>query len=63
MSAFVVSKSHIHAMIRVALAHRMSYLQQVNPSNRRYLQDLEDVTGQMPLDYCVCSVCHRYQHS
>jgi len=67
MSAFVVSKSHIDAMLRVALAD--------NPyrSHQRYMcwyigGHLEWVTpetasdlGQMLIDENVASVCYRYQ--
>ena len=59
MSAFIVTKAHISAMLQAALAH-CPYMYWKNQGLAG--SDLDQV-GQMLLDQCVASVRYRYEDS
>ncbi len=64
MSAFVVSKSHINAMIHAGLAVQYRPLTWYHNGKAHILSnDTSNAVGQMLLDECVKSVCHRYDDS
>lgn len=62
MSAFVVEKSHLDAMIRAALVHCRPYMLRWIHGEERHDLTSETATrvGQMLLDECLASVRHRY---
>ena len=61
MSAFVVSKSHINAIIMAGMAVRYKPLSWYHGDERFVLTDeTADRVGQMLLDECVRSVSYRY---
>ena len=64
MSAFIVNKSHINAMIESGLSVRYRPLYWYHDGQSYVLNDdTANQVGQMLLDECVRSVCHRYQDS
>lgn len=60
MSAFIVSKAHISAMLRAALIHDRSFSWYHNKTYRQLAGSDLDKVGQMLLDQCVASVRYRY---
>lgn len=60
MSAFIVHKAHISAMLRAALAHRRDFSWYHNNTCQRLAGSDLDKVGQMLLDQCVASVRYRY---
>jgi len=76
MSAFVVSKSHIDAMIRAGLTHMPKYngpltwyakdprnltVQEMQDNFRQLTHETANQVGQMLIDECVKSVAYRYE--
>ncbi len=59
MSAYVVNKAHIDAMVRLAIRHKMDYYNAGNEP-RPDPRGQPNALGQMLLDACVKSVAHRY---
>ena len=60
MSAFIVRKVHISAMLRAALAHRRDFSWYHNKTHQALAGSDLDKVGQMLLDQCVTSVRYRY---
>ena len=64
MSAFIVNKSHINAMLLAALFNKYESLTWYHKGERRQLtQDNIEATGQMLLDENIKSVSYRYSDS
>lgn len=64
MSAFVVNKTHINAMLHAGLAVSYRPLTWYYGGTHHELNDLTiNAVGQMLLDECVKSVCYRYDDS
>lgn len=64
MSAFVVDKAHINAIVRSGLAVRYKPLRWYHDKEWRELtSDNASAVGQMLLEECIKSVCHRYEDS
>jgi hypothetical protein len=64
MSAFVVNKEHINAMIHAGLARRYRPMTWYHEGVRHELtNETANIVGQMLLDECVKSVCYRYGDS
>ena len=61
MSASIVRKAHITAMIRAALAHRQDFSWYHQGNYQRLAGSDLDKVGQMLLDQCVASVRYRYR--
>jgi len=76
MSAFVVSKSHIDAMVNAGLSvmprrggplswyakdPRKLNIQELQGNYRQLTNDVADTVGQMLVDECIKSVSYRYQ--
>lgn len=61
MSAFIVNKSHIDAMLRARLGRAPNYLSWYHKGTHHQLTiDNADQVGQMLLGECVRSVSYRY---
>lgn len=61
MSAFVVNKSHINAMLQAGMAVTYEPFSWWHDGKRHILDGSTiDEVGQMLLDECVKSVCYRY---
>ncbi len=65
MSAFVVNKGHIDAMVRLATVGQVTWLSKGADGSCvwRKASDDQDALGQMLLDECVKSVAYRYEGS
>ena len=65
MSAFVVDKAHINAMVNAGLSVRYKPLHWYTKDEESHVLNDEnaDEVGQMLLDECVRSVSHRYDDS
>lgn len=62
MSAFVVNKSHINALIHAGMAVQYPPMSWYHEGQRYILNDeTADQVGQMLLDECVHSVSYRYE--
>ena len=62
MSAFVVNKSHINAIIQAGLAvSDRPFTWYYNGETHTLTDDNASQVGQMLLDECVHSVCYRYE--
>lgn len=62
MSAFVVNKSHINALLHAGMAVRYRPLTwRHNGESHTLTDESATVVGQMLLDECVRSVCYRYE--
>ena len=65
MSAYVVDKAHINAMVQFGLLHIHHYHGPMvwyhNGESHYLTRETEDAVGQMLLDECVRSVCYRYE--
>lgn len=63
MSAFVVDKAHINALVNAGLAVRYKPMHWYDKDGGHVLQpDNADEVGQMLLDECIRSVGYRYQN-
>lgn len=60
MSAYIVEKEHINAMLMAALSVRQPTTWRHNEQRYELTQDILDKVGQMLLDENVASVQHRY---
>ena len=64
MSAFVVDKAHINAMVRSGLSVQYRPLHWYHEGQSHALNDDNtSEVGQMLLEECIKSVCHRYDDS
>ena len=63
MSAFVVNKAHINAIIRAGLSIRDGVSWYTNHEHHKLNELTADATGQMLIDACVHSVMARYADS